>query len=186
MKIAIYAGEIPATTFIERLVKGLASANLEIGLFGSITKPFSPISGVQAIGINSRLDEIQAAFLNIKLPMLDEDNDKRRSIARRYLSEMNNEKIKLPFYNHAQDHVFHQFVVRVEDRNHFLDYLKNQDVETLIHYPIPPHQQEALVEFSNLNFPITEKIHQEVLSIPISPVLNNIEVQKIIEVLNSF
>lgn len=137
-------------------------------------------------GFNNRLDEIQAAFLNIKLPMLDEDNDKRRSIARRYLSEMNNEKIKLPFYNHAQDHVFHQFVVRVEDRNHFLDYLKNQDVETLIHYPIPPHKQKALKDYEALHLPITEDIHNTIVSLPISPVMSENEVTQIINTINKY
>jgi len=137
-------------------------------------------------GFNNRLDEIQAAFLNIKLPMLDEDNNKRRRVVMRYLSEMKNEKIKLPFYNNTLDHVFHQFVVIVEDRNHFVDYLKKHNIETLIHYPIPPHKQEALVDYEALRLPITEDIHKSIVSLPISPVMAEIEVTQIINAINKY
>ena len=138
------------------------------------------------VGINSRLDEVQAAFLRIKLPLLDQDNTRRVEIAKRYLTEVNNEKIKLPSFNNSKNHVFHQFVVQVSDRDKFIEHLTSNKVGTLIHYPIPPHQQEALSEYKNLHFPITEKIHKEVVSIPISPVIKNNEVNFIISVLNSY
>ena len=138
------------------------------------------------IGFNSRLDDVQAAFLRVKLPFLDSDNKRRREIANLYLSEIKNSKIKLPVYNKDDSHVFHQFVVQVENREDFINYLTTNGIGTLIHYPIPPHQQEALSDYSNLSFPITEKIHKQVISIPISPVLGNDDVKRIIDVLNSF
>lgn len=138
------------------------------------------------LGFNSRLDDVQAAFLRIKLPFLDSDNKRRREIAKLYLSEINNTKIKLPVNKKDDSHVFHQFVVQVENREDFINYLTTNEIGTLIHYPIPPHQQEALSDYSKLSFPITEKIHKQVISIPISPVLGNDDVKRIIEVLNSF
>ena len=138
------------------------------------------------VGINSRLDDVQAAFLNIKLPYLDNDNNRRREIASQYLSNIKNPKIKLPTYKLDESHVFHQFVIQVSNRDEFINYLAQNEIGYLIHYPIPPHQQEALADYSNLSFPITEKIHKQVVSIPISPVLNNDDVKKIIEVLNSY
>lgn len=138
------------------------------------------------IGFNSRLDDVQAAFLRVKLPFLKQDNIRRQEIAHRYIAEICNPKIKLPTIVKKKGHVFHLFVIQISNRKAMIVHLTKHEVGYLIHYPIPPHQQEALVDFSNLTFPTTEKIHQEVLSIPISPVLNNNEVQKIIEVLNSF
>lgn len=138
------------------------------------------------VGINSRLDEIQAAFLNCKLPLLDADNEKRRIIAKRYLSEVKNEKIELPFYSGTEDHVFHLFVVQVKDRDGFISYLKENEIGTLVHYPVAPHKQEAFIEYKNLTFPVTEKIHREIVSIPISPMLTSLEVDRIISVLNSY
>ena len=138
------------------------------------------------LGFNSRLDEIQASFLRRKLHFLDSDNDKRRSIAKQYLSEIINEKIKLPYYDGSKNHVFHLFVVRVENREDFVDFLQKNEIGYLIHYPIPPHQQKALLEYKNLNFPIAEKIHKEVVSIPMSPMLSYDEVSKIISVLNKY
>lgn len=140
----------------------------------------------ELVGFNNRLDEIQAAFLNIKLSKLDTDNAMRRQIAKRYLSEMNNEKIKLPFYNYTLDHVFHQFVVSVNDRTHFVDYLKKHDIETLIHYPIPPHKQEALRDYEALQLPVTEYIHKTIVSLPISPVMTEKEVTQIINTINLY
>lgn len=138
------------------------------------------------VGINSRLDELQAAFLNVKLPNLDVDNDKRRSIAKRYLSEIKNDKIVLPTWDFSNNHVFHLFVVRTENRNDLQDYLLKNGIETVIHYPIPPHKQKAFPEWNNLSFPITEKIHDEVLSIPISPIMTNDEVSIVISILNKY
>ncbi len=140
----------------------------------------------QFLGINSRLDEIQAAFLDIKLTALDADNEKRRQIAKRYLSEIKNKKISLPGYNGSQNHVFHLFVVRVENRKDFIAYLDKNEVGYLIHYPIPPHQQEALPEFKEASFPVTEKIHQQVISLPMSPVMDKDQVNCVIKVLNDY
>jgi dTDP-4-amino-4,6-dideoxygalactose transaminase len=140
----------------------------------------------QYIGVNSRLDELQAAFLNLKLPNLNADNDKRRTIAKRYLSEIKNEKIILPFWDFSNNHVFHLFVIRTENRTALQEYLAQNDIQTVIHYPIPPHKQKAFSDWNNLSFPITEKIHDEVLSLPISPVLTDDEVGFVIEILNKY
>ena len=140
------------------------------------------------IGINSRLDELQAAFLNVKLPNLDSDNEHRRAVAKRYLSEINNDKITLPFWDYTNNHVFHLFVIRTENRMELQDYLKENGIETMIHYPVPPHKQKAFSPetsgWNHLSFPITEKIHNEVLSLPISPIMTIDEVDYIIKKLN--
>jgi len=138
------------------------------------------------IGVNSRLDELQATFLNLKLPNLDSDNQKRRVIAKRYLSEINNDKIILPFWDSSSKHVFHLFIIRTQNREDLQNYLAENNIETVIHYPIPPHKQKALESWNNLSFPITEKIHKEVLSLPISPVMTMDEVDYIVEILNKF
>ena len=138
------------------------------------------------LGFNSRLDELQAAFLNLKLTNLDDDNELRRSIAKRYLNGIKNTKIKLPFYSGTNDHVFHLFVVLVEDRNHFMTYLKDNAIETMIHYPIPPHQQDALSAYADLNLPLTEKIHQQAVSIPMSPMLTDEDVDTVIKLINAY
>ena len=138
------------------------------------------------IGINSRLDELQAAFLNIKLPNLDADNGYRGTIAKRYLLEIKNEKIILPTWDLSSNHVFHLFVIRTEKRDDLQTYLKQNGVETLIHYPIPPHQQNAFAEWKSLSFPVTEKMHREVLSLPMSPVMTGEEVGFVIQILNEY
>ena len=142
------------------------------------------------IGINSRLDELQAAFLNVKLPHLDAENEKRRAIAKRYLLEIKNDKIILPYWDFSNNHVFHLFVIRTQNREELQHYLLENGIEAHIHYPVPPHQQKAFcTETSGWNdssFPITEKIHNEVLSLPMSPVLTDEEVSLIIEVINKW
>lgn len=140
----------------------------------------------ELIGFNSRLDELQASFLNCKLPTLDMDNNRRREIAYRYISEVNNPLLVLPKYDGSENHVFHLFVVRVPNRNHFIDYLDRKGIGHLIHYPIPPHKQEALSGHLSNSFPGTEKIHEEVLSLPMSPVMHEVEVDKVIEVVNEY
>ena len=159
----------------------LASVVRKLRNYGTSSKYMN-----QYLGVNSRLDEIQALFLSVKLPSLDVDNDRRRVIATRYLSEVNNKKIHLPSYDGSKNHVFHLFVIRVDDRSHFLDYLSENGIGSLIHYPVPPHQQNALREFADLRFPITEKIHKEVISLPMSPVMSYVEVEKVIKVLNGY
>lgn len=137
-------------------------------------------------GVNSRLDEIQAAFLSVKLPHLDQENAIRRQIAKRYLSEIKNSKIQLPFYDYSENHIFHLFVIQTEKRDELQQYLLENGIQTQIHYPIPPHQQKALPQLHHLSFPITEKIHKEILSLPISPVLTAEEITIIIAVLNQY
>ena len=141
------------------------------------------------IGVNSRLDEIQAAFLNVKLPHLDAENSIRKAIAKRYLSEIKNDKITLPTLSlrgTKQSHVFHLFVIRTENREELQQYLLENGIQTMIHYPIPSHQQKAFKEWNQLSFPITEKIHKGVLSLPISPVLAMDEVDYIVSILNQY
>jgi len=146
------------------------------------------------IGVNSRLDELQAAFLNVKLPNLDAENKIRKLIAKRYLSEIKNDKIILPAVslrgvsgNEAMhSHVFHLFVIRTQNRHELQQYLLKNGIQTMIHYPIAPHQQKAFEGWNNFSFPITEKIHNEVLSLPMSPVLTVDEVDFIISILNSY
>ena len=140
----------------------------------------------EIIGINSRLDELQASFLNLKLPHLDAENQFRRQIAKRYLSEITNDKFVLPFWDGSENHVFHLFIIRTSNRQALQNYLKNNEIETMIHYPIPPHKQKALSNWNHLSFPITEKIHEEVVSIPMNPSLTDDEVSHIITVLNKY
>ncbi|WP_299216493.1 DegT/DnrJ/EryC1/StrS family aminotransferase [uncultured Dokdonia sp.] len=137
-------------------------------------------------GINSRLDEVQALFLRIKLRDLDTANQLRRAIAKRYLQEIQNPKLVLPDWKGDESHVFHLFVIRCETRDHLRDYLTKHDIGTIIHYPIPPHQQEALQEYAHLSFPVTEKIHQEVLSVPLSPVMDEAMITRVISILNRY
>ncbi len=161
--------------------KKLASVVRKLRNYGSSSKYIN-----EYVGLNSRLDEVQATFLRIKLPILDLDNMRRREIAKQYISEIKNEKIKLPSYEGNDNHVFHQFVIQVSGREKFINYLTENGIGTLIHYPIPPHKQEALKEYVALSFPVTEKIHNEVLSIPMSPVLSDKDVSKVISILNSY
>lgn len=138
-------------------------------------------------GLNSRLDEIQAAVLTVKLKYIDSENQRRKEIAEKYLAGIKNPKLVLP-ENPADknEHVWHLFVIRTSEREKLQNFLSERGIQTLIHYPIPPHQQAAYKEWNHLSFPITEKIHQEVLSLPISPVLTDDEVAKVITVLNDF
>ena len=140
----------------------------------------------EIIGVNSRLDELQAAFLNVKLPHLNTENQIRRQIAKRYLSEIKNDKIVLPFWDGSENHVFHLFIIRTPNRQALQNYLKNNEIETMIHYPIPPHKQKALSNWNHLSFPITEKIHEEVVSIPMNASLTDDEIQHIISTLNKY
>lgn len=140
----------------------------------------------ERIGTNSRLDELQASFLNVKLAHLDNENEKRRHIAKRYLSEIKNNEIILPLWNESENHVFHLFVIRTTNRDRLVKYLKENRIETMIHYPIAPHKQEALKYMNNMSFPISEKIHNEVLSIPLNSGLNDNDVSYIITKLNSY
>jgi dTDP-4-amino-4,6-dideoxygalactose transaminase len=149
--------------------------------YGSKVKYFN-----EMMGVNSRLDEMQAAFLNVKLPFLDQENQLRRKISKYYLQHISNPKISLPFYDGSENHVFHLFVVRTENREDLQKYLSENGVQTQIHYPIPPHQQIALQQFNALNLPITEGIHREVLSLPMHPMLKNEEIETIVRLINQY
>ncbi len=138
-------------------------------------------------GLNSRLDEIQAGVLNIKLKYIDTENKIRREIASRFFSNIKNPKIILPKNpDNEFGHVWHLFVIRTENRLNLHDYLLDNGVQTIIHYPIAPHKQICFSEYNNLSLPITELIHEQVLSLPISPVLEFDEVTKIIDLLNNY
>ena len=137
-------------------------------------------------GLNSRLDELQAAFLEIKLKHLDSDNESRRAVAKFYRENITNNKIILPECVSEEGHAWHLFVLRCEERDRFQAYLKDNGIETIIHYPIPPHKQEAYKEYNHLSLPITEKIHREVLSLPISPVMSKEQAEEVVRVVNRF
>lgn len=137
-------------------------------------------------GVNSRLDEIQAAVLNVKLKYLDEDNQRRREIALYYLENIKNPAIVLPETKNALSHVWHLFVVRTNKRDELQKYLADNDIQTIIHYPIAPHKQQAYAEWNDLSYPISEKIHSEILSLPISPVMTQSEIQKVVQVINNW
>ena len=137
-------------------------------------------------GQNSRLDEIQAGILSIKLKYLNEENDRRNTIASFYLNKIHNEKIVLPKISKDCHHVWHLFVIRSKNRGELQEYLSNNKIQTLIHYPIPPHQQEAYKEFENIHLPITELIHKEILSIPIGSHLCNEDIIYICKIINAF
>ena len=133
-------------------------------------------------GINSRLDEIQASMLRVKLKYLDNEIKHRRAIAEYYLKNIKNENIVLPTI--TTDGVWHLFVIRVDKRESLQEYLLVNGVQTLMHYPLAPHKQEAYVEWDNKNYPISEQIHDEVLSLPISSVQSLKDTKKIVEILN--
>ena len=140
------------------------------------------------LGVNSRLDEIQAAILRIKLEKLDQNNEKRREIASFYLNHINNSKIILPkvVNQDCYSHVWHLFVVRTKEREKLQKYLTENGIQTLIHYPIPPHKQLAYKEWNDSSYPISEQIHNEELSLPISPVQSIESTSRVVEVINDF
>jgi len=142
-------------------------------------------------GVNSRLDEIQAAMLRVKLRHLDSETAHRRSVASAYLKGINNSAVVLPFTTSTSheiynNHAWHLFVVRTAQRDALHQHLEKEGVKTLIHYPIPPHQQSAYSEWSAKSFPVTERMHNEVLSLPMRPTLDDCDVEAVIKAVNSF
>lgn len=137
-------------------------------------------------GMNSRLDEIQAAMLSVKLKYLQQEIDMRKHIATKYTANIRHPDIVLPFVQAESAHVWHLFVVRSKRRDELQIYLKEKGIQTLIHYPIPPHQQECYPQWQKLQLPITESIHKEVLSLPISPIMTEVEVEAVIASCNMF
>lgn len=138
------------------------------------------------LGRNSRLDEIQAAILDVKLKHLDEDVALRKQVAKSYIDHIYNPLIMTPKVKDWKAHVFHIFPIRCSKRDELQHYLLENGVQTIIHYPIPPHRQECYKEWNDLSFPITEQIHAEELSLPMSPVMERVEVEAVIKLLNEF
>lgn len=137
-------------------------------------------------GRNSRLDEIQAAVLSVKLKHLDKDNARRQDIGAQYIAGISNPTITLPTPLTKEENVFHIFPILCEQRDKLQEYLKEHEVQTLIHYPIPPHKQECYKEWNEWSLPISEKIHAQELSLPISPVMTDEEVKQVITIINQF
>lgn len=137
-------------------------------------------------GLNSRLDEMQAAILGVKLKRLDADNQRRREIAQRYGREITNTTITLPDTKCGDLNVWHLFTIRTTSRDELQRYLSDNNIQTLIHYPIPPHQQKCYKGYNHLSFPITEQIHREILSLPISPVMDPEDVEIVINTINNY
>ncbi|MBL4796444.1 MAG: DegT/DnrJ/EryC1/StrS family aminotransferase [Oleispira sp.] len=159
----------------------LADVIRTLGNYGSRKKYENDIKGV-----NSRLDEMQAAILSVKLKYLNKDTLRRQEIASRYLQEIDQKLIVLPEAGDVSEHVWHLFVIKTKDRLRLQNYLLNKGVQTLIHYPQPPHKQKAYSEWGGVDLPIAEQIHNEVLSLPISPVMTNDDVAIVIQALNDY
>ena len=154
----------------------------QLGNYGSEKKYHNSLQG-----INSRLDEMQAAILDVKLKYLDQEIIKRREAATYYQQNIVNPKIKLPQWDSdVKDHVFHLYVIRCKERDQLQQYLDDKGMQTVIHYPIPPHKQKAFSEWNQLSYPITELIHNEVLSLPISPIIAQQDLVRICNLLNNF
>ena len=161
--------------------RSLAEKARSLGNYGSVRKYIFDYQGY-----NSRLDEIQAAVLNVKLNHLESDNERRKEVARHYLDRITQPEVILPEVSDWNAHVFHLFVIRTPKRDEMLRFLNDHGVQALVHYPVPPHRQKAYRELNHLHLPVTEKIHKEVLSLPISQVVTDEEVEMVVRVVNSF
>lgn len=161
--------------------KGLADVIRALANYGSIKKYV-----FKYVGRNSRLDEIQAAVLDVKLKHLDEDNAIRKHHARYYIENIKHPDIVLPKITNWDRHVFHIFSIRTSRRDELQAYLNDNGIQTNIHYPIPPHKQECYKEWNNLSLPVTEKIHREELSLPMSPVMSDEEISNVSQIINEF
>ncbi|WP_438288220.1 DegT/DnrJ/EryC1/StrS family aminotransferase [Edwardsiella tarda] len=137
-------------------------------------------------GVNSRLDEIQAAMMRVKLPYLAVETKRRQKIAKMYRDGIKNNLIVIPQVNDELSHVWHLFAIRCEKRDELQRYLTSMGIQTLIHYPIPPHKQKAYASWGNKHLPLTERIHQEVLSLPLDPTMDDKNIEFIISAVNGF
>lgn len=162
------------TKHLQKIVRSLAN-------YGSIKKYHN-----QYKGLNSRLDELQAAVLNVKIKYLDDDNERRRYIAGRYLSQIKNERIILPKVTTPKAHVWHLFVIRTQKQEKFREFLMKNDIGTHVHYPIAPHFQPAFSEWNHIHYPITEKIQETIVSLPIGVNSREDEINQVIGVCNTF
>ena len=161
--------------------KSLADCVRSLANYGSSRKYIFKYAGR-----NSRLDEIQAAILRVKLAHLDEDVARRQEVADMYYRGIKNPLIILPSYLPRENNAYHLFPILCRRRNELQEFLKDRDVQTLIHYPVPPHKQECYAEYSRISLPVTERIHSEELSLPIGPTITNSEVQAVISAVNNF
>lgn len=159
----------------------LANTISALGNYGSYKKYENMYKG-----FNSRLDEIQAAMLRVKLKFLDNEIEKRREIAKYYLENIKNKKFTLPVIRAEDNHVWHLFVVRTQKRDDLQNYLLNNKIQTIIHYPIPAHKQNAYKEWSHKSYPICDKIHNEILSLPICGIQTFENTKKIVKIINDF
>lgn len=165
----------------------LAEVVRSIANYGTVKKYVNDYKG-----LNSRLDEIQAAFLRTKLRRLDYDNNRRRKVAEYYINNITNPKIILPSIEKNvpvtvnKSHIWHLFVIRTQNRDHLQQYLNENGIQTLVHYPIPPHKQKAYRELNNIYLPVTETIHREVLSLPMSQVISDEEIIEVVKALNNY
>ena len=159
----------------------LAAVIRALGNYGSSEKYVSDYKGR-----NSRIDELQAAFLQVKLKYLNSDNARRQQIGRRYEQEISNPLIWLPRPMGDGENVYHLFPVFSAERDALQQYLVEHGVETLVHYPVPPHRQKCYSEWNNLSLPITEQLSREELSLPMSPVLKDEEVGEVVRLVNEF
>jgi dTDP-4-amino-4,6-dideoxygalactose transaminase len=163
----------------------LCSMVRTLGNYGSLEKNVNPVQGM-----NSRLDELQAAVLGVKLKRLESDNLRRQAIADYYRTNIKHADLVLPEVS-APDtrypqHVWHLFVIRSPNRDTLQQYLRAKEIETFVHYPVPPHKQAAYKSWNILSLPVTELIHREVLSLPVSPVMEDHEVETVVRVLNAW
>lgn len=159
----------------------LASVIRAIANYGSTQKYVNDYKG-----LNSRLDEIQAAVLRTKLPRLDLDNQYRRKIAEFYLKNIKNESVILPDQHPESENVWHLFVIRSSKRDELAKFLSNHNIQTLVHYPVPPHRQKAYKNWEHLNLPVTELIHNQILSLPVSQVITSDEADYLVSTVNKF
>lgn len=159
----------------------LAQMVRALGNYGSYVKYVNCYKG-----LNSRIDEVQAAALRVKLPRLDRENERRRQLARLYLREMSHPDVTLPVVDDWDAHVFYVFAVRCPHRDALQQHLRREGIGTLIHYPVPPHKQEAYPEWNHRSYPITEQIHREILSLPVSAVMTDEEAHRVAQAVNSF
>jgi len=137
-------------------------------------------------GINSRLDEIHAAMLSVKLKYLDDDISRRRYIAEKYLTSINHPDVILPALDAQQEHVWHLFVIKTNHRDSLKKYLDSNNVQTLVHYPLPPHHQIAYEELKHLDLPVSESLHNSVLSLPMDPTMTEADIEYVIKTINGW
>ena len=166
---------------MHRVMAVLASVIRALANYGSQKKYV-----FKYIGLNSRMSELDAAVLDVKLKYLDEDNAQRQKLAAYYYEHIDNPLITLPARIADENNVYHQFPILCERRDELQEYLKENGIQTLIHYPIPPHKQECYKEWNERSFPISEKIHAQELSIPMNQVVSEKEAEEVVRVLNAF